>query len=146
MSGIALSTPPHGRSSLTSTSACNSDVHRCRKRILASRGLQDRKVTVIRKGFPWDRSGSGVAVQEQLCYKRSEMIDVGPFKVSPMGFGTWAWGNKFLWDYNTKMDPELQEMFNLVVSKGINLFDTADSYGEVLILEWERRQLVREGV
>ena len=27
------------------------------------------------------------------------------------------------------MDPELQQLFNLVVSKGINIFDTADSYG-----------------
>lgn len=31
--------------------------------------------------------------------------------------------------YEESMDPELQDMFNLVVSKGINLFDTADSYG-----------------
>ena len=28
------------------------------------------------------------------------------------------------------MDPELQEVFNYVVSTGVNLFDTADSYGE----------------
>ena len=28
------------------------------------------------------------------------------------------------------MDAELQQAFNLVVSRGINLFDTADSYGE----------------
>lgn len=27
------------------------------------------------------------------------------------------------------MDAELQEVFNLAVSKGVNLFDTADSYG-----------------
>lgn len=27
------------------------------------------------------------------------------------------------------MDPELQEVFNLVVRSGINVFDTADSYG-----------------
>lgn len=27
------------------------------------------------------------------------------------------------------MDPELQEVFNYAVSKGVNLFDTADSYG-----------------
>lgn len=27
------------------------------------------------------------------------------------------------------MDRELQEVFDLVVSRGINLFDTADSYG-----------------
>eukprot|EP00195_Chlamydomonas_chlamydogama_P009230 CAMPEP_0202914762 /NCGR_PEP_ID=MMETSP1392-20130828/63888_1 /ASSEMBLY_ACC=CAM_ASM_000868 /TAXON_ID=225041 /ORGANISM="Chlamydomonas chlamydogama, Strain SAG 11-48b" /LENGTH=316 /DNA_ID=CAMNT_0049606543 /DNA_START=248 /DNA_END=1198 /DNA_ORIENTATION=- len=46
-----------------------------------------------------------------------------------MGLGTWAWGNQFLWGYNEEMDPELREVFNLAVSKGINLFDTADSYG-----------------
>ena len=39
-------------------------------------------------------------------------------------------GNQFLWGYQESMDPELQEVFNLVVSSGINLFDTADSYGE----------------
>lgn len=50
-------------------------------------------------------------------------------QVSPMGLGTWAWGNKFLWGYQTDMDDELQQLFNLVVSRGINLFDTADSYG-----------------
>ena len=59
------------------------------------------------------------------------MIDLGPFKVSPMGLGTWAWGNTFLWGYDKSMDKELQEVFNLVVSSGINLFDTADSYGEL---------------
>jgi len=31
------------------------------------------------------------------------------------------------------MDQELQQLFNLVVSKGINIFDTADSYGTDLI-------------
>ncbi|PRW57658.1 pyridoxal chloroplastic [Chlorella sorokiniana] len=54
---------------------------------------------------------------------------MGPFKVSPMGFGTWAWGNKLLWGYSEDMDPELQEVFNMLVSSGINLYDTADSYG-----------------
>jgi predicted oxidoreductase len=28
------------------------------------------------------------------------------------------------------MDGELQELFNYAISKGVNLFDTADSYGE----------------
>ncbi|KAH7307120.1 hypothetical protein KP509_22G046600 [Ceratopteris richardii] len=46
-----------------------------------------------------------------------------------MGIGTWAWGNKFLWDYDERMDEELQEVFNLAVNTGVNLFDTADSYG-----------------
>lgn len=46
-----------------------------------------------------------------------------------MGLGTWAWGNQLLWGYDKGQDAELQEVFNLMVSKGINMFDTADSYG-----------------
>lgn len=46
-----------------------------------------------------------------------------------MGFGTWAWGNQLLWGYQESMDTELQQTFNLAVDNGINLFDTADSYG-----------------
>jgi pyridoxine 4-dehydrogenase len=47
-----------------------------------------------------------------------------------MGLGTWAWGNQLLWGYQPEMDDELQEVFNTVVAAGINVFDTADSYGE----------------
>lgn len=54
---------------------------------------------------------------------------MGPLSVSPMGFGTWAWGNQLLWGYEESMDAELQQIFNLAVENGINLFDTADSYG-----------------
>ena len=43
--------------------------------------------------------------------------------------GTWQWGNQFLWGYDEAMDQELQELFNFLTSKGINLIDTADSYG-----------------
>ena len=31
------------------------------------------------------------------------------------------------------MDPELQQVFNYVVSSGVNLFDTADSYGKPVL-------------
>ncbi|KAF3432760.1 hypothetical protein FNV43_RR23862 [Rhamnella rubrinervis] len=58
-----------------------------------------------------------------------EQVKVGPLSVSPMGFGTWAWGNQLLWGYQESMDTELQQTFNLVVDNGINIFDTADSYG-----------------
>ncbi|KAK9288038.1 hypothetical protein L1049_016483 [Liquidambar formosana] len=54
---------------------------------------------------------------------------MGPLIVSPMGFGTWAWGNQLLWGYQESMDTDLQRTFNLAVENGINLFDTADSYG-----------------
>ncbi len=40
-----------------------------------------------------------------------------------------AWGNQFLWGYKESMDAELQEVFNFAVSNGVNLWDTADSYG-----------------
>jgi hypothetical protein len=56
-------------------------------------------------------------------------VKIGPLSVSPMGFGTWAWGNQLLWGYQESMDTELQQTFNLAVENGINLFDTADSYG-----------------
>lgn len=56
-------------------------------------------------------------------------VKIGPLSVSPMGFGTWAWGNQLLWGYEESMDTELQQIFNLAVENGINLFDTADSYG-----------------
>lgn len=58
-----------------------------------------------------------------------QKVKVGPLSVSPMGFGTWAWGNQLLWGYQEGMDSELQRTFNLAVENGINLFDTADSYG-----------------
>ncbi len=46
-----------------------------------------------------------------------------------MGCGTWAWGNRLLWNYERSMDGELQEVFNFCVKIGVTLFDTGDSYG-----------------
>ena len=64
----------------------------------------------------------------------------------PMGCGTWAWGNRLLWDYDPSMDSQLQEVFNVCVSNGVTLFDTGDSYGtgklkgrsEILLGKFER--------
>lgn len=46
-----------------------------------------------------------------------------------MGCGTWAWGNKLLWDYDESKDQQLQDVFNFCVDHGVTLFDTGDSYG-----------------
>lgn len=81
---------------------------------------------------------------------------MGPLTVSPMGLGTWrcvaddvvqqqahlpllatmfcthvpsSWGNQLLWGYDEGMDDELQAVFDLATDRGINLWDTADSYG-----------------
>ncbi|QCE15518.1 pyridoxal reductase, chloroplastic isoform X1 [Vigna unguiculata] len=59
----------------------------------------------------------------------TQKVKMGPLSVSPMGFGTWAWGNQFLWGYQESMDDELQQIFNMALDYDINLFDTADSYG-----------------
>lgn len=70
---------------------------------------------------------------DRNAVKPNVQKQIGPLKVSPMGLGTWAWGNQLLWGYDKSMDQELQQLFNLVVSKGINMFDTADSYGTGLL-------------
>jgi len=56
-------------------------------------------------------------------------VQVGNFKLSPMGCGTWSWGNVFLWDYKEEKDPLLFETFQELTRKGVNWYDTADSYG-----------------
>ena len=53
-------------------------------------------------------------------------------KVSPLGFGTWSWGNKLLWNYDTRMDPELERALLAAVQTNQNrkvFIDTGDSYG-----------------
>ncbi len=46
-----------------------------------------------------------------------------------MGCGTWAWGNRLIWQYDESMDKQLKGVFDLCVSNGVTLFDTGDSYG-----------------
>ena len=55
--------------------------------------------------------------------------NTSPLQLPKMGCGTWAWGNRLLWNYEPSMDADLQKVFNLCVSNGITLFDTGDSYG-----------------
>ena len=161
----------------------------------AAAGAGRRRVGGRRRGAPlaplaaaalWEQLGGLLrlpepsGLKERALYRPQEMVQMGPFKVSPLGIGTWAWvspsrpaaaaaaaagwswsvcarvhacptraltpthahthththalthalqGNKLLWGYDESMDAELQEVFNLAVSSGVNLFDTADSYG-----------------
>ena len=47
-----------------------------------------------------------------------------------IGFGTWAWGNKAIWGYDAQRDDaRLRATFRQALSSGLNLIDTADSYG-----------------
>lgn len=66
---------------------------------------------------------------ERPRFRQQDMVQMGPLTVSPLGLGTWAWGNQLLWGYKEDMDVEIQKIFNKAVKSGINFFDTADSYG-----------------
>ncbi len=59
------------------------------------------------------------------------LADVGGAEgLSPgIGVGTWAWGNQLLWGYDPSQDPVLEATFQRAVACGLQLFDTADSYG-----------------
>tara|TARA_Y100001968_G_scaffold81423_1_gene72512 strand:+ start:739 stop:1698 length:960 start_codon:yes stop_codon:yes gene_type:complete len=50
--------------------------------------------------------------------------------MTSIGFGTWAWGNQFLWGYKPEEDDDrLKQAFETAINGGLNLIDTADSYG-----------------
>jgi pyridoxine 4-dehydrogenase len=74
-------------------------------------------------------------------------VPAGPLALSEIGCGTWAWGNRLLWNYDPGQDEEIYQAYRVVREAGVTLFDTADSYGtlelngraEVLLGEFERR-------
>lgn len=58
-------------------------------------------------------------------------LPVGDVSCSPLGFGTWSWGNKLLWGYDEAADATLQAAFDEALGGGSRrfFFDTGDSYG-----------------
>ena len=46
-----------------------------------------------------------------------------------IGLGTWSWGNKILWNYQSCNDDDLRETFYEALKRRFYLIDTADSYG-----------------
>lgn len=50
--------------------------------------------------------------------------------VSPIGVGTWAWGDRMLWGYGRGYgDADLHAAFETSIRAGITFFDTAEVYG-----------------
>lgn len=50
--------------------------------------------------------------------------------VTPLGIGTWAWGDKLFWNYGNHYDEtQLREAFEASLDAGITFFDTAEIYG-----------------
>jgi len=50
--------------------------------------------------------------------------------ISPLGIGTWAWGDVVMWGYGKSYtDTDVRAAFDATVAAGINFFDTAEVYG-----------------
>ncbi len=65
-------------------------------------------------------------MQEQLIPLGSSDVFI-----SPMGIGTWAWGDRWYWGYGKGYsENDLHEAFLTSISSGINFFDTAEIYGQ----------------
>jgi len=52
-------------------------------------------------------------------------------KISTVGVGTWAWGDRLVWGYGggSYNDTDIQEAFDVSLEHGANWFDTAEVYG-----------------
>ena len=58
------------------------------------------------------------------------MAFCGGRRLNGIGFGTWSWGNQLVWGYSPERDDlQLQATFRQALASGLNLIDTADSYG-----------------
>jgi aryl-alcohol dehydrogenase-like predicted oxidoreductase len=60
------------------------------------------------------------------------MVSLGrsELPISPMGIGTWSWGDRRTWGYGrTHTQADLQAAFETSLAAGINWFDTAEAYG-----------------
>ncbi len=85
-------------------------------------------------------------------YTVSDRIVLGTtnINISPLGLGTWQWGDKLVWSYGSGEfnDADLQAGFQRTLAAGINFFDTAESYGsgrsETLLGQYLKRA-IQEG-
>lgn len=53
-------------------------------------------------------------------------------RVSPLGIGTWQWGDRLMWGYGNGdyTDADLRAAFESTFDAGVNWFDTAEVYGQ----------------
>lgn len=52
-------------------------------------------------------------------------------KISPMGIGTWAWGDRIFWNYGRDhQETDIPPTVDVLKENGINFVDTAEVYGK----------------
>ena len=59
------------------------------------------------------------------------MLGKTSLQISPLGVGTWQWGDRMVWAYGRSgfTDADLRAGFEDSLAAGINFFDTAEAYG-----------------
>ncbi|MFP4660653.1 MAG: aldo/keto reductase [Halanaerobiales bacterium] len=68
-------------------------------------------------------------MSKELEVNNMKEVSVGEIKVPNLCMGTWAWGQKYLWDYGKEYDKnDLEEVYNYSMREGITFFDTAEVY------------------
>lgn len=57
-------------------------------------------------------NASSTALQgaQNVALAAKDRVSLGGVEVSPLGIGTWAWGDTVFWGYSEAMDKELQEV------------------------------------
>ncbi|MEC1294171.1 aldo/keto reductase [Bacillus paralicheniformis] len=72
---------------------------------------------------------SGITSEQGLVEESRELGNT-QMTISPIGIGTWAWGDSKFWTYGVDYGrKELQQTFLQASMSGINFFDTAELYG-----------------
>ena len=65
--------------------------------------------------------------------QRQDAVRLGSseLRISPLGIGTWAWGDRLFWGYGRGgyTDADLKAAYHVSRAAGINFFDTAEVYG-----------------
>jgi len=70
-----------------------------------------------------------MASTDQTSAERISLGRTG-IKVSPLGVGTWQWGDRRMWGYGSGYtDADLRAAFDAAIAGGINFFDSAEIYG-----------------
>src|SRR5689334_12429326 len=74
--------------------------------------------------------GTRQMADQQIAIE-SVALGTTDIRVSPLGTGTWQWGDRLVWGYGRGgyTDDDLKEVFQASLAAGINFFDTAEMYG-----------------
>ncbi len=67
-----------------------------------------------------------------MLTKENSIVTLGKtgINISPVGLGTWAWGDTMVWAYGKEYtDEDIKNAFEISVNCGITFVDTAEVYG-----------------